>query len=85
MDLRFAAGPFLFLSGEGVHRFLCQFSVNSAGEAVATDEAVEGCEAPQTVLHIHQPKQEFPVILHQPGRELFVSPVDFIGQVLYPQ
>lgn len=54
MGLRFPAGPFFFLFGEGVGGFFRDLPVDTAGEAVPTGEAVESGMTAQVILHVHQ-------------------------------
>ena len=83
MDLRFLADPFFLRFGEGVHRLRCDLTVDTAGQAVAAGETVQGSHSAQIILHVYQSEEKFLFFLFQPGREFFVRLADFIGEVLY--
>lgn len=76
------AGSTFFVFVEGVRWFLCQLPVDATGETVSAGEAMQSGMAAQVIFHVHQPQEQLPILLRQPGREFFVGPVDLIVQVL---
>ena len=56
--------------------------MNTASEAVSTDEAVEGGLTAEGILQVHQLQQEPSVLLLQTGRELFVCLIDLGFEVV---
>ena len=56
--------------------------MNTAGEAVSTDEAVEGGLTSEGILQVHQLQQEPSVLLRESGRECFVCLIDLSFEVL---